>query len=299
MAPQDPRAVHGSRPRHQDDQGRGARALPERRLSRQSRIVCDSRRRGGGTAVFRQGRQQPVARRGRHDCRHHSIAEHALSVQFRCQGAGSAQRRTESDGQRRLHRARCGRPRLEGTALAGGARARCRGALLCRLRRPDDGRAISCRHGNDAGGRCLYDIGPSPAALRARCGERRHCQGRSAAFAPPASTCAASRADRGGSSHRRHPRHGGGPLLQPVTVQSGRQREPAAGIGLQAVRVPRRIRTRGRRGHLSIARDARQRRADDIRRKWDAMDPGELSRTSTTARSRFAGRSPCRATRRP
>ena len=99
-APQAARAVHGGHPRHQGDQGRSARALSERRLSRQSRIVRDSRRRRGGAALLRQGRHQPLARRGRHDRRHHPVARHAVAVQLAGARARAPQRRAASDGRR-------------------------------------------------------------------------------------------------------------------------------------------------------------------------------------------------------
>ena len=78
---------------------------------------------------------------------------------------------------------------------------------------------------------------------------QRHRQGRSAALAPAPWPRAASGADRGGSAHRRHPRDGRRPVVQPVAVQSRRQREPAARIGLQAVRLSRGVRARRRGRH--------------------------------------------------
>ena len=89
-------------------------------------------------------------------------------------------------------------------------------------------------------------------------------------------TRAAGGADCGRSANRGHPGDGRRPLVQPVAVQPGRQREPPARLGLQAVRLSRGVRTCGRRRATADAGDARQRRTDDVRRERDAVEPGEL-----------------------
>ena len=68
----------------------------------------------------------------------------------------------------------------------------------------------------------------------------------------------------------------GGRLVQPVAVQPRGQRQPAARLGLQAVRLSRGVRARRRRRHAADARDARQRRTDDVRCERDAVEPGQL-----------------------
>ena len=102
-------------------------------------------------------------------------------------------------------------------------------------------------------------------------------------------------ADRDRSAHRRDSRAGRRPVLQPVAVQPRRQREAAARLGLQAVRLSRRVRAR------------RGRRPHDITPATIVVDePTEFSfndqpgrrattTTSTTARSRCAARSRTRA----
>ena len=54
-------------------------------------------------------------------------------------------------------------------------------------------------------------------------------------------------ADRRRSAHRRDPRVRRRPLVQPVAVQPRRHAAAAAGLGLQAVRLPRGVRAGGRR----------------------------------------------------
>ena len=110
-----------------------------------------------------------------------------------------------------------------------------------------------------------------------------------------ARTRAAGGAHRGRSADRRYPRDGRRALVQPVAVQPGGQREPAAGIDLQAVRLPGRLRAGRRRRHGAVAGHARERRTDDVRRKRHAVDARRTTRTSTTARSRSAVPSRCRA----
>ena len=122
-------------PRHQ---GRDPRAVPERRVARPARLVRDPRRGRGGAALLRQGRQQPVARRGGDDRRRHPVAVGALAVQQPGRAPRAPQRRAAGDGRRRLHHA--ARPptrAAEGAADRRRARARGRGAVLRRLRRPD------------------------------------------------------------------------------------------------------------------------------------------------------------------
>ena len=105
-------------------------------------------------------------------------------------------------------------------------------------------------------GRRLHDARPAPAAPRAGRGARRADPGRrdpGQAQAP----ARAGGAHRRRSAHRRGPRAGRRPLLQPVAVQPRDQRAPAAGLGVQAVRLPRRVRARRRRKAAPTSRRRR------------------------------------------
>ena len=187
------------------------------------------------------------------------------------------------------------RPRVARAGAGRRARARVRSAALRRL--PDAGAA-----GADQGvrrRRRLHDARPAPAAPRAgrrpRRADARRRDPREAQAALPAGG-----AHRGRSAHRRDPRDGRRPVVQPVAVQPRRQREAAARIGLQAVRLPRRVRARrSGRPHRHHAGHDRRRRAD--RRSPSTTRSGRraTTTTSTTARSRSAARSRTRATSRP
>ena len=80
VSPQGARSLHGADPRDQGDEGRDSRAVSERRLPRQPRIVRAARRRRSRAHLLRQGRQQPHAGRGRADCRRHPESVSALAV---------------------------------------------------------------------------------------------------------------------------------------------------------------------------------------------------------------------------
>ena len=84
-------------------------------------------------------------------------------------------------------------------------------------------------------------------------------------------------ADRHRSAHRRDPGAGRWPLLQPVAVQPRHRGEAAAGLGLQTVRLPRRLRTGG--GRRPDRRDAgvgRHGRTDVVRVRPADVEPGQL-----------------------
>ena len=247
--PKAARAVHGDRPRHQGDEGRSARALSQRRVPRQPRIVRDSRRGRGGAALFRQGRQQPVARRGRDDRRHHPVARHAVAVQLAGPRARAPQRRAAGDGATPDYISPDAAERAsQGAARAGRARARRRSARTSST--------SSGRRSPSSSRRSRRPPRPSTSTPRSTC------------------TCSASRRTRCSSgiakvdqllSRRRRgrvpqaaliavdPRTGdilamvGGRSYNQSQFNRAVERQPAAGIGLQAVRVSRGVRARGRR----------------------------------------------------
>ncbi len=88
-------------------------------------------------------------------------------------------------------------------------------------------------------------------AATARAGRRRNgarARGRDPRAPETAEGTGGADCDR--SAHGRDPGDGRRPLVQPVPVQPGGERAASAGIGLQAVRVSRRVRARpGRRTH--------------------------------------------------
>ena len=177
LAPQAARAVHGARPRSQGDQGRDPRAVPERRLSGPARLVRHPRRRRGGAPLLRQGCHEHLARRGRHDRRHHSIAGHAVAVQLAGAGARAPQRRPASDGGGRLHSAEPPSASIEGTA-----------SLVARALDAEApyfvdfvGQTLAEQFPasrDDRGRRRLHDARPAPAAARAGRRAQRPRQGR-------------------------------------------------------------------------------------------------------------------------
>ena len=171
------------------------------------------------------------------------------------------------------------------------AGARSRGALLRRLHQPGAAGEIPGRRHR----RRLHDARRPPAADRAGRAARRADQARrdpGAAQAP-----AAGGADRHRSAHRRGPRLRRRPLLQPVAIQPRRQRAPAAGIGVQAVRLPRGVRARaGGRADRPDAGDRDPRRADVVRVQRADLDARATTTANTTARSRCGARWRCRAT---
>ena len=147
--------------------------------------------------------------------------------------------------------------------------------------------------------RCLHDARRAPAADRAGCAARRADAGRrdrSRAQAP----ARAGRADRRRSAHRRNPGVRRRPLVQPVAVQPRRQREAPAGLGVQAVRLSRRVRARASPKAAPTSRRPRS-SATSRPRSRSTHRPGARTTTTanTTARSRCAARSRCRATSPP
>ena len=95
---------------------------------------------------------------------------------------------------------------------------------------------------------------------------------------------AAGGAGRPRSAHRRGAGAGRRPLLQPVAVQPRHQRPPPAGLGVQAVRLPGRLRSRRqgspRRRHPG---DAAARRADDLADARGRLVARQLRRRVPTA----------------
>ena len=166
----------------------------------------------------------------------------------------------------------------QGTAARLRPRARVRGAVLRRLRRAG---ADQPRHRHPPlVGRRLLDARPAPAAPGAgRAAHRPEADRRSAGAAAPQDRAGAGRADRRRSAHRRDPGDGRRPLLQPVAVQPRDRGAPAAGLGVQAVRVPGRLRAGARRRpHRSVAGDGRRRRADDVPLRRQGLRAGQLRR---------------------
>ncbi len=100
-----------------------------------------------------------------------------------------------------------------------------------------------------------------------------------------------------GPAHRRDPRDGRRPLVQPVAVQPRRRGAAPAGVGVQAVRVPDGLRAGGAEGRHR--RDARRRSSTTRRRPGSSTTRSGRRRTTsrnTTDRSRSAARSRTRAT---
>ena len=104
-------------------------------------------------------------------------------------------------------------------------------------------------------------------------------------------------AGRDRSALGRDPRVHRRPLLQPVAVQSRRQRAPPDRIDVQAVRLSRGVREGGRRGHGDITPATL---VFDEPTTWSLRQPGVVAAAtttaSTTAPSRCGARWPCRAT---
>ena len=107
--------------------------------------------------------------------------------------------------------------------------------------------AVPRRDGATRRGGRLHHARSQPAARRARRRSQRARQRRQAARAAQAQ--AGDRAGRAAgrrSAHRRDSRHGRRPFVQPVAVQPHDRGAPTARLGLQAVRLPRRLRARRR-----------------------------------------------------
>ena len=125
--------------------------------------------------------------------------------------------------------------------------------------------------------RRLLDARSAPPASRAGRGARRADASRRAARQAQA-------AEGAGGAHRRRPAHGRsardgrGPLLQPVSIQPRHQRAAAAWLGLQAVRLPRRVRTRVQGGPHATSR---RRRSSSTSRRRSCSTTNRGSRATT------------------
>ena len=198
------RAVHGGRPRSPGDQGRGARAVSERRLSGQARLVrrftASPRRRASSSA-----RTSAISRSAR---RPRSPA--SFSRPARCRR--STRRRARASAATSC----CGRWPTPASSSAEAADARDQGAACRRSRaRSKPRRRTSSttsarrsreqfpgRDADDRGRRRLHDARPAPAAARAG-------RGRAAASPKSISCCRARR--RGRVPRRRSSRSIRGP----------------------------------------------------------------------------------------
>ena len=275
-------------------EGPDPRAVPERRLARPARLVRDPRRGRGGAAVLRartsptsrwpKRRRSPASSSRRPRCRRSTTRSARRSAATSCCGRWPTPASSRGDAAERAVR--------EPLQIVG-ARARGRGAVLRRLHQPG------------AAGRNTRPPAPSTSTRRSTstCSGSRRMRVRDGLDARRRDARAAQAAARAGGAdrrrpaHRRDPRVRRRPLLQPVAVQPRRQRAPAAGIGVQAVRLPRGVRARAGRGpHRPHAGDGRPRRADDVRRSTSRPGRRATTTASTTARSRCAARWRCRAT---
>ena len=181
------------------------------------------------------------------------------------------------------------RARVAGAAGGRAARARSRGAVLRRLRRRRRWPTVS-RPDTDAprpSTSTRRSISTCSGWRRTRCATawrkvdqllaRRKRRGR-----------AAGGADRGRSADRRNSRDGRRPVVQPVAVQPRDRSRTAAGIGVQAVRLPGGVRAAPpRKGGPTSRRPSlvndEPRRSSSTSRSWTP----ENYEKSTTARSRF------------
>ena len=256
---------------------------------------------GGRAHLLRQGRAQRHARRGRDDRRPHPVAVAPVAVPQSRARARTPQRRaaarwpttgsSTADEAEKAAKEPLGRRH---------ARARERGAVLRRLRQPARRREVRGLLEAGRRRRRLHDARPAAAAPRAGSAGRGHGAGRQAAGRAQDARAGAGGARRRRSAHRRDPRAGRRPRLQPVAVQPRRHRAAPAGIGLQAVRVSGGVRADGRRGpHGPHAGDRRSSTSRRPSRTARTTTRRPTTRTSTTARSRCAGRSRSRATSSP
>ena len=157
------------------------------------------------------------------------------------------------------------RPGRARAAAGVGARRGQRSALFRRLRQPGGGQVLRRHHRLGQPRRRLHHAGHEPAACRARRGPIGFGEGGRGVgeAAPQGSGPGAGGADRRRSAHRRDPGAGRRALLQPVAVQPRDHVAAPARLGVQAVRLPGRLRARGadRRarphGRLADARRAR------------------------------------------
>ena len=180
----------------------------------------------GGAAVLRQGRDQPDARRGRDDRRRHPVAVQPLAVHVRHAAHASA----ATSCCRRWRRPASSPARRPNAASAEPltvvpARARRRGAVLRRHRRPGARRAVSRRSPRSAQRIDVYTTLDLHLQRLAQDAVRDGLLARRPAAVAPqaqADAAAAGGAPRDRSAHRRDPRVGRRPLVQPVAVQPRR-----------------------------------------------------------------------------
>ena len=308
-------------------EGPDPRAVPERRVARPARIVRHPRRAGSGAAVLRQGRQQRLARRSGDDRRRHPVAV-ARCRRSTTRSAAKERRNVVlqamadagyiSAGRRRPRR-RTSRCSVVQRALDAEA------PYFVDYVEPGAAGAVP-GDDDDRRGRRLHDARPAPAALAQDAVRDGLTHGRRAAARKRKRQQAAGGADRRRSAHRRDPRARRRPLLQPVAVQPRDRRAAPAGIGVQAVRLSRRVRAgaapkgapTSRRPRSSIDEpttfefddqtwtpanyDGRVRRPDHAAPRARALaqprdDQGRARRPATT-RSRRCGRSSASARRR-
>ena len=202
------------------DEGRDPRAVSERGVSRPARLVRDPRLRGGGAAVLRQGRGQPVARRSGDARRHRSRRRRRSRRSASRTGAASGATSCSGDGATRAtSRTEEAVARPQRAADAGGARDRSRGAVLRRLRRAAARREIDrCPRAIRADVHTTLDLHLQRVAQDAVRGGLEKVD-EPAVEAPAQDRTGAGRADRDRSAHRRDPRDGRRALLQSVAVQ--------------------------------------------------------------------------------
>ena len=93
-------AVHGRHRRAAAVEGSDPRAVPERGLPRQPRLVRGARPARGGAALLRQGRPEPVTGRSSHPGRHDPVAAGAVALPLARALRRASQRGAERDGGR-------------------------------------------------------------------------------------------------------------------------------------------------------------------------------------------------------
>ena len=274
------RAVHVARARTPRLEGRDPRAVPERHDARPARIVRDSsaspKRRGcssartSATSRSPKRRRSPASSSRRRRCRRSTTRSAAASAATSCcrrwptpDYITPGRRRPSSheplDG-RRSARSKP-RRRTSSTTSARRSTEQYPGLTTTTNEAVDVYTTLDLhlqRLAQDAVRDGLTQV-DKLLSRRKRKGKRR------------------GGADRRRSADRRDPRDRRRPLVQPVAVQPRHRVAPAAGIGLQAVRLSGGVRAGGARGpHRHHAGDDRQRRAGDVRVRRSGVDAGEL-----------------------
>ncbi|MCK7491519.1 MAG: transglycosylase domain-containing protein [Comamonadaceae bacterium] len=238
------------RPRDARDQGRDPRALPERRVSRPARVVRHPRRGRSVARVLRQGRHQPVARRGRDHRGRHPGARPALAVLARHARPRPAQRRAAGHGGRRLRQPggrRARGPRADADRRAGDGHRGAATSSTC------SASTLADQYPGLLSGTQPVDI-YTTLDFRPRSASRR----RPCSAGPRADRRAArAQADQGAGAGRRSSpstrgpatssRYVGGRSYGQSQFNRAAERAAPAGLGVQAVRLPRRLRAGGRR----------------------------------------------------